>query len=227
MQPYGVVIPAYNAERTLAEALGSVLNQTVPPAEIVVVDDGSTDATAEIAARASPLVRVLRQHNTGPGGATTRGAQAIGAPILAFLDADDLWLPDKMRLQLRVLEDDAGVALVGCRMRQFRHGEADDGTGAVRGGLLRPCVVLRRPVFEAVGPVIDPPGKRGDMVDWFARLRAGGHRTVELDQVLALRRILPGSLSHGRAATRDIGYLKVAHLALLRNRRAASGGDEG
>ncbi|MDP3861518.1 MAG: glycosyltransferase family A protein [Phaeovulum sp.] len=227
MQPYGVVIPAYNAARTLAEALASVLGQSVPPAEVVVVDDGSSDNTATIAAGFAPRVRVLRQSNTGPGAATTRGVQEITSPILAFLDADDLWLPGKMQLQLQVLHDNHDLALVSCRMRQFRHGLPDDGTGEERGGLLRPCVVLRRAVFDAVGPVLDLPGNRGDMVDWFARLRAGGHRTMELDEVLALRRILPGSLSHGRAAGRDIGYLKVAHLALLRNRRAATDGEQG
>lgn len=220
MQPYSVVIPAFNAERTLAATLASVLAQTVAPAEVLVVDDGSTDGTAELAAHFSPLIRVLRQPNTGPGAATSLGVRQAASPIVALVDADDLWLPDKMRRQLEVLASDEPVAAVGCSMRQFYHAVPDDGTGEVRPGLNRSNIVFRRSVFLSVGDIIDPPGNRGDMIDWLARLRSAGHPVVELDAVLALRRILPGSLSHGRAPERDIGYLKVAHLALLRQRQA-------
>lgn len=225
MQPYSVIIPAFNAERTLAATLASVLAQTCAPTEVLVVDDGSTDGTAELAARFSPLIRVFRQPNTGPGAATTLGVRQATSPVVALVDADDLWLPDKMRRQLQVLESDPQVAAVGGNMRQFRHARPDDGTGEVRQGLTRSNIVVRRSVFLSVGDVIDPPGNRGDMIDWFARLRHAGHLVVELDEVLALRRILPGSLSHGRTPDRDIGYLKVAHLAMLRQRQARANTD--
>lgn len=225
MQPYSVIIPAFNAERTLAATLASVLAQTCAPAEVLVVDDGSTDGTAELAARFSPLIRVLRQPNTGPGAATSLGVRQATSPVVALVDADDLWLPDKMRRQLQVLESDAQVAAVSCSMRQFHHAVPDDGTGEVRKGLTRSTIVVRRSVFLSVGDVLDPPGNRGDMIDWFARLRSAEHLVVQLDEVLALRRILPGSLSHGRAPGRDIGYLKVAHLALLRQRQARASAD--
>lgn len=220
MPGYAVVIPAFNAARTLAEALASIFAQTLLPDEVVVVDDGSTDETAAIAAGFSPQVRVVRQDNAGPGAATTRGVGATRAPIVAFLDADDLWLPEKMAEQMAWLAADPGLHLIGCRQRQFRHGAPDDGTGEERPGMTRSTIAVRRETFEAVGAVIDPPGLRGDMVDWLARARDGGFRMHEIDKVLMLRRILPGSLSHGRDPERDRGYLSIAHQALMRRRAA-------
>jgi glycosyltransferase involved in cell wall biosynthesis len=73
MSAYSVVIPARNAERTIAEAIDSVLSQSVPPATTIVVDDGSTDRTAEVARRYGPPVTVVQQAHSGPGAATTRG----------------------------------------------------------------------------------------------------------------------------------------------------------
>lgn len=223
MQDYGVVIPAWNAERTLRETLEAVLAQTVPAGEIVVVDDGSTDGTAAVAAAVSPRVRVVRQANAGPGAATSRGVRELRSPIVALADADDLWLPRKMELQLRALAAEEGVALVSGSMRQFRHGHADDGRGEVRAGPTRSTIVVRRDVFLAVGDVVDPPGRCGEMVDWLARLRAQGYRMLAIDEVLALRRIIPGSLTH-RTDGQHEGFLAVAHRALLRHRAGEAGG---
>lgn len=224
MRSYSVVIPAYNAARTLAETLASVLAQTLPPAEVIVVDDGSTDGTAAIAAAFGAPVCLINQMNTGPGSACSRGVRAATSPWVALVDADDLWLPTKMSRQLQALEADSGLAAIGCKMRQFEHGRVDDGLGEVRGGLIRSNLVFRREVFTTVGDIIDPPGNRGDMIDWLARLRETGLRIAELDEVLALRRIIPGSLSYGRSPERDLGYLKVAHLAMLRRRNKAQEG---
>src|SRR5689334_10135830 len=97
---YDVIIPAYNAVETLGRAIDSALAQSLPPHEVVVVDDGSRDATAELAERYGPPVRVIRQSNAGPGAARNRGVQATSSPWVAFLDADDEWLPKKMETQL-------------------------------------------------------------------------------------------------------------------------------
>ncbi len=97
---YAVVIPAYNRERVLAETLERVLAQTLPPAEVVVVDDGSTDGTAGVAARFAPRVRCVRRENGGPGSARNTGVAHTTAPWIAFCDSDDLWLPEKMEIQM-------------------------------------------------------------------------------------------------------------------------------
>lgn len=102
------VIPAYNAERFISGAIQSVLAQTCKIAEIIVVDDGSKDRTAEVAA-AFPEVRVLRQPNAGPGAARNAGIHAASGEWIAFLDSDDLWVPRKTEIQLGFVTPEAGV----------------------------------------------------------------------------------------------------------------------
>ena len=95
-----VVIPAWNVETYIARAIDSVLAQTRPADEILVVDDGSTDNTAEIVRRYGSRVRYLRQPQTGAAEARNRGIAEAASRWIAFLDADDQWLPDKLALQL-------------------------------------------------------------------------------------------------------------------------------
>lgn len=216
---YGVVIPAWNAERTIADTLNSVLQQTLPPSEIIVVDDGSDDETVSVAKSVSGLIQVITQDNHGPGRASSNGIRRLSAPLVALVDADDLWLPNKMARQIEVFEKNPQVDLVYCQMRQFRHGSDNLNTGEIRNGPNRSNSVLRRDVFLSVGGIIDPPGNRGDVIDWMARFRENGHREIEIKEVLALRRIISGSMSYGRDPTRDVGYLSVVHQAILRKRR--------
>lgn len=102
------VIPAYNAEPFLGDAIQSVLDQTVEVAEIVVVDDGSKDRTAEVAAK-FPRTRVIRQQNTGQAGARNTGIKAAEGEWIAFLDADDMWIPQKTEIQCAHIHPRAGV----------------------------------------------------------------------------------------------------------------------
>lgn len=100
-----VVIPAYNAEATLADALDSVLAQTRPPDEIIVVDDGSRDGTATLAESYGPRgVKLLRRENGGPGRARNTGITAATGELVALLDADDAWATDKLARQLPLFE---------------------------------------------------------------------------------------------------------------------------
>ena len=106
-----VIIPAYNAAPFLAETLESVLAQTVPASEIIVVDDGSTDGTGEIAKSYEPRVNVVTQANRGVTVARNAGAAAAQGAWLAFLDADDLWEPAKLQRQLEAASE-TGASLV-------------------------------------------------------------------------------------------------------------------
>jgi glycosyltransferase involved in cell wall biosynthesis len=108
--PVSVVIPAYDVERYLAGAIASVRAQTLPPAEIIVVDDGSTDATRFIAQTAG--ARVLWQKNAGVAAARNAGVAAATQPWIAFLDADDRWRPDKLALQWSAARAHPGVRFV-------------------------------------------------------------------------------------------------------------------
>lgn len=104
MPRVSVVIPAFNAERFLAAAIDSVLAQSVDDLEVLVVDDGSTDATPVLAREYGPPVKHLRQDNAGVSVARNRGIAESRAPYVAFLDADDTWLPGKLETQLTALE---------------------------------------------------------------------------------------------------------------------------
>ena len=99
MPTVSVIIPAFNSARFIGEAIGSVLSQTRPAEEIIVVDDGSTDSTRDIV-QALP-VKYVYQKNAGPSAARNAGIRAAAGDFLAFLDADDIWLPHKLAVQLQ------------------------------------------------------------------------------------------------------------------------------
>lgn len=106
-----MIIPVHNGERYVRDAIDSVLGQTYRPIECIVVDDGSTDGTPEIVATFGTKVDYIRQENLGVAHARNRGADVARGDVLAFLDADDLWLPAKAEKQMALLEE-SGVALV-------------------------------------------------------------------------------------------------------------------
>src|SRR5262245_4502278 len=111
-----VVIPAHNAAATIGETLLSVRSQTHRMLEILVIDDGSTDGTADIARDHAALdsrIRLVRQKNGGVAAARNRGIEEAAADLVAFVDADDLWAPDKIEKQIAVLRKEGpSVALV-------------------------------------------------------------------------------------------------------------------
>ncbi|TPJ56949.1 glycosyltransferase family A protein [Mesorhizobium sp. B2-7-1] len=223
MSAYSVVIPAYNASATIAETLRSVAAQTLRPELVVVVDDGSTDDLAAASGGIDLPLRLLRQDNAGPGSATTRGIAALSTPFIATLDADDLWLPGKIAAQLAHLERLPGTSGVFTHMRSFRDGEPGAMAPTATPGWSRSTMLMRRAAVESVGPMVDPPGGRGEMIDWIARARESGFVLDMMPDVLALRRIRPGSLSYGRDTARDRGYLEVARLAMLRRAQSKAG----
>jgi glycosyltransferase involved in cell wall biosynthesis len=165
----GVVVPMFNAERTIAGTIASICAQTHHPLDIVVVDDGSTDGSAAIVdgwrARDN-RVRLIHQPNAGVAAARNAGAAATTAQYLAFVDADDLWAPEKIESQLLLLHD-AGpqVGLVYCWFASF---DANDrvvsfGPQAFeQGNVLQSLLganwigtgsslLIRRAVFDTVG----------------------------------------------------------------------------
>ncbi|HNQ05316.1 MAG TPA: glycosyltransferase family 2 protein [Thiobacillaceae bacterium] len=106
---FSVVIPAYNAAGCLARAIDSVLAQTWPAHEIIVVDDGSGDATAQVAAGYQDRIRCLRQENAGVSAARNAGARAASGDWLAFLDADDWYYADRLKWHAEWIERDDGL----------------------------------------------------------------------------------------------------------------------
>jgi glycosyltransferase involved in cell wall biosynthesis len=112
MNDVSVIIPAYNAAPYISAAISSVLEQEYEYLEIIVVDDGSTDGTAEVAATFGDRIRYFRIPNSGPSAARNFGIAKATGKYVAFLDADDWWFPGKIKTQLDILKNDTLVAFV-------------------------------------------------------------------------------------------------------------------
>jgi len=115
--PVSALMPAYNAAAFIREAIESVFAQTLPPAEFIVVDDGSTDDTAQIAE--SMGVRVIKQANAGLPGGRNRCVREASQPWVAFIDDDDVWMPEKLERQMEIASQNPEVGLVSCDFTIF------------------------------------------------------------------------------------------------------------
>lgn len=114
MPRVSVVVPVFNAERTASHAIDSVLNQSCLDYELIAVDDGSTDHSADVLARYDGRLRVIRQRNRGPSAARNAGVRGSTAEYLAFLDADDWWRPQMLARMVEQLDRDPACVLAYC-----------------------------------------------------------------------------------------------------------------
>ena len=119
-----VVVAVYKGDPFLAEALDSARAQTIPDIELIVVDDGSTDTSAEVAQRHSCGVTGIRQPNQGPASARNQGVAAARGEYLAFLDADDLWPQGRLAWQLECFAQHPRTDMVQGRLQSFRKGDS-------------------------------------------------------------------------------------------------------
>ena len=137
-----VIIPCHNRAELIGQTLDSALAQTVLPREVIVVDDGSTDATGQVVAgyaqRTGGRVRLVRQANAGPSAARNRGLEEATGEYLAFLDADDLWLADKLERCLAMLAADEEAVGVYCPLFRFRRTLDDLGRPVSQNSVDRP-----------------------------------------------------------------------------------------
>ena len=190
------IIPVYNGARFLGEALDSILAQTLPPTEIIVVDDGSTDATAEVAAAYAPRVSVVRQANAGPASARNRGIDLATGELISFLDADDLWHKEKLARQLQALTADASAGFCITYLQNFWVEELAEEREQLRDhtfakplpGYVCQCLLAHRSVFDTVGR-FDESKRLGEDTEWFRRADRAGVVKQILTDVLVHRRI--------------------------------------
>jgi glycosyltransferase involved in cell wall biosynthesis len=219
-----VVIPVFNGERFLAQALDSVVGQTWPQVEPIVVDDGSTDGSAEVAA-AYP-VKLIRQPNAGVAAARNRAVEAAGGPLLAFIDQDDVWLPAKLEQQVACLLDNPSAGLCICRQDIFLE------PGYPRPPAMPPewlerthhttqlgCMVIRRELFDVVGP-FDTSFAAINDTDWFLRAMDLGVQAALIDDSLQRYRLHGDNTSvHMKGLRSELCH--AVHASIERKREAA------
>lgn len=197
-----VVIPTYNYGHFIDEAVQSVLNQSFRDFEIIVVDDGSTDNTNALLARHSEHIRYVRQTNSGVSAARNRGIKEARGKFIAFLDADDYWLPEKLLEQLKVFDDHPDVGMV-YSLFYFFESETHSIIGykpiieCHRGFVLKemfvscmvgsPTPLIKRKVFDEVGPFKEELRGTEDYEMW---LRICAHYKLDfVPKYLAMYRV--------------------------------------
>ncbi len=221
-----VIIPAYNAEKYLREAIDSVFAQTHRPLEVIVVDDGSKDGTAAVAWSYGDQVRFTRQERGGNGAARNTGVSLAGGRYFAFLDADDRFRPEKLGHQLAALESDPGLHVVFGYVKEFVSPELP---AEVRAGIRPPAepqpwaapnlMLIRRQDFERVGPFATNL-RVGVTVDWYARATEAGLKTMVLPEVVLERRL--HTQNNGiREQDARAQYIQVLKASMDRRRQAA------
>jgi glycosyltransferase involved in cell wall biosynthesis len=216
-----VVMPAYEVAAFIGEAIESVLAQTFTDWQLVVVDDGSSDGTADVVSGyRDPRIRLLRIEHTGlPAVARNRGLAASESPFVAFLDADDLWQPPKLARQLALLESSPDVGLVHTGFEMLRHGALEPyvpppelaaggpqfGRLAVGNYVANSSVLLRRELLAEHGLFDEDPRLRGTE-DFELWLRLSPHTTFGyLDEPLLVYRLHTANLGQGEQM--GLGYV--------------------
>ena len=216
-----VVIAAYNSERFIADALESVLAEVSEQDDVIVVDDGSTDGTADIVRR-YPTVRLVQQRNAGPAAARNTAIQSSSAAYIAAIDHDDLWPAGRLDRMVAALEANPEAGYVAGRQRlvvspgaplpywlkstepeeleRFRN---ERGTG---------MIMIRRSAFDRVGLFDESMTRGGEDIDWVFRCREAGYSEVEIDDEVLIRRL------HGGNITASEADMQRAMFAILRNR---------
>jgi glycosyltransferase involved in cell wall biosynthesis len=195
------IIPAWNAERWLGEALSSVFEQTYRPIETIVVDDGSTDRTAEIVASFGDRVVGLEQPNLGPAVALNHGIRASRGEFLSFLDADDLWPSHKIELQVARMRELPELAACYGLVQNFWVDDLKIEEESLRGhrirepipGFVTGTLLARRSAFASLGLFEDR--RHAYALQWAIRLRDRHLPHEVLEEVLLLRRYHEGNMS--------------------------------
>jgi glycosyltransferase involved in cell wall biosynthesis len=205
---FAVVIAAYEAERTIAEALQSALDQTLPATQIIVCDDGSADRTATIVESFGERVTLIRQENRGPSAARNAAIEAADTEWVVNLDADDTLLPRNLAARAELLAADPGLEIIatdglvevdGVVQRNFYGPSWKFESGDQRRAILERCFIIswavRRWSFLAAGG-FDPELTHAEDWECFIRMILDGARAGFVDEPLATYRLRPGSLSN-------------------------------
>lgn len=223
-----IVIPAYNAAWCVRRAIDSVLGQSWPHYEVVVVDDGSTDDTASILAGYGSRIRVMRKANGGLSSARNAGIAAARGHYVAFLDADDWWLPDKLRRQVSEMAahpqahfcstaarvvDEAGAerGIWRCPPHRGSDLEAIFAVNAYIAGS-GSAVLARRASLQAAGGFDESLRSLEDVDLWMRLAARGGYRYIDEPLAVVVKR--------ANSMSRELDVMRAAAIAVMRKNRS-------
>ncbi|MBK8048541.1 MAG: glycosyltransferase [Anaerolineales bacterium] len=225
-----VIIPVYNGERFVDEAIDSVLAQEYCPVEVIVIDDGSSDGTGRVCARYGAQIRYYVQTNQGAAAARNAGVARARGDYIGFLDADDRWAPKKLTMQMRAFAADPALDVVFCHIRQVTLDGAEtvvvesaDGAHNYRyqvevvPGIHVDALLLRRAAWMQVGK-FDPDKRIGDLIEWYGRALDLGLHMQMLPDVLVARRIHGQNLGIQHHAEARAAYLRTLREMVARRR---------
>jgi glycosyltransferase involved in cell wall biosynthesis len=221
-----VIVPVYNGSDFLSEAIDSIRQQMYGSIEIIVVDDGSTDSTPQIINGFASSIQSIRQNNAGPAAARNAGLRLARGEVIGFLDTDDLWPPDKLKIQMQCLMDNPHVEMVmgriqvielpGAIKRRHRFNiEQEPAVNVHLGGAL-----FRRSIFGKVG-AFDESLRYSEDIDFFMRVREYGIQVAVTDHVTLYYRLHQHNMTHDLA--KGDSYLLRAFKKSLDRRRQAHG----
>ncbi|PZW36955.1 glycosyl transferase family 2 [Humitalea rosea] len=219
------ILPVRNGAALVAEAIRSIRAQQPPVEELIVVDDGSTDATADCVRRADPAARLLRQAPLGPAAARNAGAAAARGAWLAFLDHDDLWPPGRQAALLAGLHarPEAGLLCGRLQILALPGGTLDARLRQADGAhlpFLLASGLLRRSLWQAVGGM-RPARDRAEDIDLYLRLLEAGATVATIEATTLVYRQHGDNRSRAAALT-GAALLAAMQAAVLRRRRGAA-----
>jgi glycosyltransferase involved in cell wall biosynthesis len=204
-----VLIPVYNGARYLSECIESVRRQTLPAAEIIVVDDGSEDETPEVAASWGPSIRYQRVAHGGLACARNHALDFAQTEFIAFIDSDDVWLPQKLELQMSALSREAETSMAFCRVQQFISSDLTPAEAAElrldaapQSGQHASALLMRKRDCERAGR-FDESIQIGEFIEWCARAADAGVKPVMVPEVLCRRRLHRANMGRGGAGVRS------------------------
>lgn len=225
--PITVIVPFFQAEKYIAETIESILTQTYAPQEILLVNDGSTDQSMEILKQYKTLRILENPSNMGQSATLNRGINAASQPWLSFLDADDLWHPNKLEKQwIRILQDETNATskLYFTHIEQFVSPELPveeqqkvDIKHPIIAGIAKTTLLTHKSVFDRTG-LFDTQWKIGDFVDWYVRCKEIGITDVIIGEVLARRRLHTSNMSRQLLDQRNM-FAKIMMASLHRRKQ--------
>ena len=221
-----VIIPVFNCARYIAEAIESVLAQTYRPIEIIVIDDGSTDGSEQMAKRFSPRVQYFYQPHGGAGSARNSGTGFAQGDYFAFLDADDIWLENKLTLQMAVFQSDPEADMVFGNVEQFispelteKQKNSIDCPAGTLPGYLVGAMVIKKESFLRAG-AFETTLKIGEFIQWYIRAAEQRMKSVMLPEGVLKRRLHTDNMT-GRDCNARTDYVRILKASL--DRKRASG----